>query len=218
MRDGEKEGNRRSLNWKYTILVTDAIHLSLISHLSFFVILISNSCYFVGIAATMLLPLLQMGDLYRKLSLAQLICFAYCKTVIIFISFVSHDLNLSAIRFRRFVNDFVVCCCVISIWGWIWYTNKWTNKPNWKISFSWKWFCNWLYQYTEIYLLHCFAKWKEMKTKIKFNLDSSDLRLLINFNRFSFAHIRFSLARLPQNVIRKKISGRFSLTLTQLLY
>lgn len=129
MRDGEKEGNRRSLNWKYTILVTDAIHLSLISHLSFFVILIPNSCYFVGIAATMLLLLLlQMGDLYRKLSLAQLICFAHCKTVIIFISFVSHDLNLSAIRFRRFVNDFVVCCCVISIWGWIWYTNKQANQ------------------------------------------------------------------------------------------
>lgn len=93
------------------------------------------------------------------------------KTVIIFISFVSHDFNFR-IRFRRFVNDFVLRCarsfvycrCVILIWIWLnaaIQTNEHTNQNRKYIILL----SDFVTATIDIpgFTCYCFAKWNEMK-------------------------------------------------------
>lgn len=139
-----------------------------------------------------------MGDLYPKKNclslnstdLFQLFFFFFVfKTVIIFISFVSHDLNFR-IRFRRFANDFVcvrdhLLLCHFDLSHASIQRHKQTNKKKRKYYFP-EWLCNWRSIHQDLLAIVLLNEKKWKKTKSKFNLDSSDLRLLINFNRFSF--------------------------------
>lgn len=135
------------------------------------------------------------------LSFSRAVSFRF-QTVIIFISFVSHDFNFR-LRFRRFANDFVmrgarsfVCLLCHFDSNLVKCSNKQTyeqmNKQT-KIENNHfpGWFWNRDYQYTGINLLSFCTNQKKWSKKAKFNLDSSDLKLLINFNRFSFTLFRF---------------------------